>query len=86
MSGTHPGIPVPHPDRVIDEARQDSIGALMDAVELGCLELRKLEARLREAGLDLEAGRAGDIRRVLRLRVTACHATTGRLAVQDGDG
>lgn len=77
------GTPVPHPDRVIEEARQDSVGALMDAVTLGGLRLRQVAARLRESGLDLEARELDELRSVLAVRVTACMSPTARIHLED---
>ena len=83
MSGTHRGVPVPDPDRVIAEARQDSIGALMDAATLGCSRLRQIAQRLRESGLDLEARALDELRAVLVSRVTACMSPTARITMED---
>lgn len=83
MSGTVRGVPVPHPDRVIEEARQDSVGALMDAATLATLKCRQLSARLREVGMDHEAAELDSMRRVLASRVTACMSPTARIHLED---
>ncbi|MGL5912250.1 MAG: hypothetical protein ACRCZP_19755 [Phycicoccus sp.] len=68
---------------MIEEARQDSVGALMDAATLATVKHRQLAARLREMGLDHEAAELDDIRKVLASRVTACMSPTARIHLED---
>lgn len=67
------------PDEMLASARDEEIGALVDAVRLHCIWLRQLEHRLREAHLDLEADLARDGRAVLSRKADACLTTTARI-------
>lgn len=83
MSATRRGLPVPDPERVIADAREEMVGHLLDAVRLHCVWLRQLEQRLREAGLEHEALRTREGRVVLTSRADACLTTTERIDVGD---
>ncbi|MBK8241667.1 MAG: hypothetical protein IPN32_38480 [Deltaproteobacteria bacterium] len=73
------------PDEMLQAARTDQVHELLMAVRLHCVWLRKLEARLVEAGLDAEATTTRDGRRVLTSHADACLEVTERIDVEELD-
>lgn len=72
-------------DETLRSAREEQVHELLMGVRLHCLWLRKLEARLVEAGLDDEAATTRSGRQVLTAKADACLEVTERIDVEELD-
>ena len=83
MSGTKLGVPVPDPDAVLAQAREDFRGDLRDSATLAVKRCRQVAARLREVGMDYEAAELEAVGRTLAVAVTAELSPTARIHLED---
>ncbi len=83
MSGTKLGVPVPDPDAVLAQAREDFRGNLRDSATLAVKRARQIAASVREAGLDYQANALEELARTLASAVTAELSPTARIHLED---